>query len=65
MGIWLVIAATGLGMGMYYAFTKGMKDALYFFIIAVVAVLMFFINRRRFKMYVNPVQAEGQQNVKQ
>ena len=52
MAVWLLIAATGLITGIYFLFTKGIKDALYFFILCVVAIIMYFINKRRFKLYV-------------
>lgn len=56
IGVWLLIGATGLVMGVYNWFTKGLKDALYFLMLALVSVIMYFINKRRYKMYINPAQ---------
>jgi hypothetical protein len=57
IGIWLLIGATGIIVGGYNLITKGFKDALYFFMLAVVSVVMYFINRRRYKMYIENPQA--------
>ena len=40
-------------MSVYAIFKGGYKDASYFIVMAVVAVIMYFMNKRRQKFYVD------------
>lgn len=53
MIIWVAVAAFGVIMGVYALFTGSYKDASYFIVIAVVATIMYFINKRRQKFYID------------
>lgn len=45
--IWLVLAAVCLGFAIYATVTVGFSQSYMFFILALVALLMFFIRRHR------------------
>ncbi|MCC7050756.1 MAG: hypothetical protein IT239_03125 [Bacteroidia bacterium] len=52
IGIWLLIGVAGLALSIYHLFNKNYRDAMYFAGIIIVSVIMFFINKRRYNMYV-------------
>lgn len=52
--IWLGIALFALCTGVYYAVLGQWKDALFFFVIVLIGMLMFKVNlNRQHKYYIN------------
>lgn len=52
IAIWIVIGATGVVTCIVMLVKGNNKDAMYFFIMAIVGALMAFMNKRRYKLYV-------------
>lgn len=49
--IWLAIGFAALVLSVFHLIKANYYDALYFLGILIVAIIMFFINKRRFKLY--------------
>ena len=44
---WLLIAVTGSSFGLYKTFTEGFIDAVYIFILTIIALIFYMIRRKQ------------------
>jgi hypothetical protein len=54
--MWLGIALVSLVLALFALFTRSAEDAVYFFVITLVGVLFYFVNKRRYENAIKEKQ---------